>query len=485
MFFREEWGLSYTFVVICFLTLRLSTSQNCHTKSLEDVVIDIQSSLSKGIRGNEPVHTLTQEDCINSCCSTKNITGDKACNLMIFDTRKTTRQPNCYLFFCPSEEACPLKPAKGLMSYRIIRDSDLSENDQPSSRVIRSNSNDPSLPLMAPTSLPNLSYDEWYFPALARTHLPSQELTQEGSLIHGQSPQVITPTPPPVTGYSESTDSLQKGAFSQKLGSSDHLEKLFEIDQASTLFPVDKEKGHSQSSRFSSEQNIAHLLPEKVTTLPTTKAVSSLHITSATPKPAFSPTTNAPVIPSVTFEPEGATSAPPLAVVTSQPPTSLLSTMLTHAEVTPKAGVTTTTVSNTIFEAPTDWKGPPETVPVREISNLSLNREDAYNPATLSLSTVDSSAATLLLSTVDSSAPNKSASQENGKASPGGSSLKSVPESQHGLPFEKWLLVGTLLFGVLFLAIGLVLLGRMFSESLRRRRYSRLDYLINGIYVDI
>lgn len=49
------------------------------------------------------------------------IAGDKACNLMIFDTRKTVRQPNCYLFFCPSEEACPLKPAKGLMTYRILR----------------------------------------------------------------------------------------------------------------------------------------------------------------------------------------------------------------------------------------------------------------------------------------------------------------------------------------------------------------------------
>lgn len=49
------------------------------------------------------------------------IAGDKACNLMIFDTRKTAKLPNCYLFFCPSEEACPLKPAKGLMSYRIIR----------------------------------------------------------------------------------------------------------------------------------------------------------------------------------------------------------------------------------------------------------------------------------------------------------------------------------------------------------------------------
>ena len=40
---------------------------------------------------------------------------------MIFDTQKKIKLPNCYLFFCPSEEACPLKPAKGLMSYRIIR----------------------------------------------------------------------------------------------------------------------------------------------------------------------------------------------------------------------------------------------------------------------------------------------------------------------------------------------------------------------------
>lgn len=49
------------------------------------------------------------------------LAGNKACNLMIFDTRKTAGQPNCYLFFCPSVEACPLKPAKGLWSYRIIQ----------------------------------------------------------------------------------------------------------------------------------------------------------------------------------------------------------------------------------------------------------------------------------------------------------------------------------------------------------------------------
>ncbi|XP_057559330.1 MANSC domain-containing protein 1 isoform X2 [Hippopotamus amphibius kiboko] len=373
MFFREGSSLIYTSVIICFLTLRLSTSQNCPTESLEDVVIDIQSSLSKGIRGNEPIHTLTQEDCINSCCSTKNISGDKACNLMIFDTRKTTKLPNCYLFFCPNEEACPLKPAKGLMSYRIIR------------------------------------------------------------------------------GDSKSTVSWGD-AFSQKFGSSDHVEKRLQIDPESPHVTVYEEKDPSQKSPSSSEQTVAHLLPENGTVFPTTVAVASLHTIPATPKPASLPAANTAVMPSVTSQPPGATSAPPVAMVTN---------------------MTTIEVPTSIFRASTDSKGPPDMVPFRDISNLTLNAEATRHPATFPLSNVDSPAT------------NTTASQEDGKASPGGPSLSSAPGSRHGLAFEQWLLVGTVLFGVLFLATGLGLLGRTLLESLRRKHYSRLDYLINGIYVDI
>ncbi|XP_036723319.1 MANSC domain-containing protein 1 [Balaenoptera musculus] len=411
MFFREGWSLTYTRVIICFLTLRLSTSQNCPTKSLEDMVIDIQSSLSKGIRGNEPIHTLTQEDCINSCCSTKNISGDKACNLMIFDTRKTTKLPNCYLFFCPTEEACPLKPAKGLMSYRIIRD----------------------------------------FPSLAGTDLPSQEVAQEESLFLSRSSHTITPTPPPPTGASEPTV-LWRHSFSPKFGSSDHLEKLLKIDLASPQWTVYKEKGHSRKSPSPSEQTVAHLLPEDVTVFPSTVAAASLPTILATPKPASLPAASAAGIPSVTSQPQGATSAPPVATVTN---------------------TTTTEVPTSIFRASTDSKGPPDTVPLRDISSLILNTEAAGDPATFPLSNVNSPTT------------NTAASQEDRKASSGGPSLSSAPESQQGLAFEQWLLVGTVLFGVLFLAIGLGLLGRTLLESLRRKRYSRLDYLINGIYADI
>uniref|UniRef100_A0A2K6GK59 MANSC domain containing 1 n=1 Tax=Propithecus coquereli TaxID=379532 RepID=A0A2K6GK59_PROCO len=385
-----------------------------------------------GIRGNEPIHTLTQEDCINSCCSTKNISGDKACNLMIFDTRKTTGQPNCYLFFCPSEEACPLKPAKGLMSYRIIRD----------------------------------------IPPLARTDSPSQALAREGSLSRGRSPQAVTaPPPPPLLGYSKPADDSRGDAVSQTFGSSDHLEKASKIDQASPQIPVYEEKTHSQSSQFSSGKEIAPLLPKNVAATPTTVAVISLP-TWAPLEPAVPAPTNASVIPSGTPRPPLATTAPPVTTVTAQGPSALISAVFTLAVVTPQA-MATTAVPTTISQAPVALKGTPETVPFREISNLTLSTEGVHNPATLSLSNVESSAT------------NHTASWEDGKASPGSSSLSSVPTNQCELPFEKWLLIGTLVFGVLFLVIGLVLLGRMLSESLRRKRYSRLDYLINGIYVDL
>ncbi|KAM6215942.1 MANSC domain-containing protein 1 [Rhynchocyon petersi] len=437
MFFREEHSLMYTFLVVVFLLVRLSASQNCSARSLKDVVIDIQSSLSKGIRGNEPTYTLTQEDCIHLCCSTKDISGDKACNLMIFDTRKATRQPNCYLFFCPSEEACPLKPAKGLMSYRIIRD----------------------------------------FPPVTSIDLPGQELPHGDSLVHDQqSLQEVTSRPSLLTGHSKPTDTLRKDTHSQKLGSKDHLAKLLKPNQASTEFPVYKEKGLTQSSTFSPKQKLAPSLLENMTPFSMMAASVSPRNIFITPKPAVLQSTNSSVIPAVTSQPHIAITPPPDTSITSQVPTTLVSTIFTPAVVTPPSSTTaqaTTAVLTTTFQAPTDLKVTPEMVPSREISNPMLNKGDT------------NSFATFPLSNVEFSLTSKTATQENVKARLGSSSQSSVLESHYDLPLEKWLLIGTLLFGVLFLVIGLVLLGRMLSESLHRKRYSRLDYLINGIYVDI
>ncbi|XP_059112945.1 MANSC domain-containing protein 1 [Peromyscus eremicus] len=420
MLLREEQSLAYTLVVICLLTPRLSAGQKCLTESLEDAVIDIQSSLSKGIRGNEPVHTVTQEDCIGACCSTHDIAGDKPCNLMIFDTRKPASQPNCYLFFCPSEEACPLKPAKGLMSYRLIRD----------------------------------------FP-LTRAASPLQKLTPEDSPLLDPTSPALSPGAPPPMGYPKPTSLLWRDVSSQRSPASAHSQKkLIKIDEASPQLPVYKEKGHSQSLQLTSELKMAPLLPENATIPSTTISVASLHDVSATLKPALLLAT-ASATP-VTLQQRVATTAPPVTTETWKPPATPVSTSVTHQAA-----------PTTAFQAHTHSKGILETVPFRGGSKLTSDMEHGKSSAVLSLTTSESS---------DKS---KTASWENGRVSVGSSSLSRVPKGQHGLSFEKWLLIGTLLFGVLFLVIGLVLLGRMLAESLHRKRYSRLDYLINGIYVDI
>ncbi|ERE66697.1 MANSC domain-containing protein 1 [Cricetulus griseus] len=388
MLFREEQSWAYTLVVICFLTPRLAAGQKCLTESLEDVIIDIQSSLSKGIRGNEPIHTITQEECIGACCSTQNIAGDKSCNLMIFDTRKTAGQPNCYLFFCPSEEACPLKPAKGLMSYRLIR------------------------------------------------------------------------------GYPKPTSLIWRDVSSQRTTTSAHSQKPIQIDEASTQLAVYKEKGHSQSLQLSSELKMAHLLPKNATTPSTTVAVTSLHNVPATLKPALL-LASASVTPMTLQQKVATTPSPPVTMVTWKPPAGYRSPSVTQ-------GVTHQAALTSVSRARMDSKGILETTPFHAGSELTSDMGNGKSSVALSLSTPESSVTS-----------KTAASLENGRVSVGSASLNRVPKIQHGLSFEKWLLIGTLLFGVLFLVIGLVLLGRMLAESLRRKRYSRLDYLINGIYVDI
>lgn len=412
-------SLAYTLIVISFLTPRLSAGQNCFTKSLEDVVIDIQSSLSKGIRGNEPIHMAAQEDCIRACCSTQDIAGDKSCNLMIFDTRKTDRQPNCYLFFCPSEDACPLKPAKGLVSYRLFRD----------------------VPL-------------------TRANSSLQKLTQEESLLLGHALPGVTPGVPPPAGYPKPTGLFWRDVSSPKSTTSLHLQKYIQVDDTSTQPPSYEGKNHSQSLQLASELNMVHLLPKT----PPSPTVAPRGNVSATLKPAL-------LLASISVTPKtsrqkDATTVPHVTTVTSKSPAVPVSTGFTPV-VSSQAALTT------ILQAHTDSKGILETVPFRGGSKLTSDTRHGKSPAATSLSTSEPSVI------------NKTAPWENGRISVGSIPRNRGPKTQHGLSFEKWLLIGTLLFGVLFLVIGLVLLGRMLVESLRRKRYSRLDYLINGIYVDI
>lgn len=307
------------------------------------------------------------------------------------------------------------------------------------------------------------------FPPLAEPGLPSPESPQGDSLFNGASSPTVSPEPPGrpgpepphPTGYSKPTDTSRGDTLSQKFGPSDHLDQLFKTDPESTRFPAYKEKGHSQGSQGSSERKTAHPLPDNAT-LPAAVAVGSVHTGPGPREPALLPPTRARPLPSTTSQPRAAPTARPAAPAASPPPTAVPAAWTraagpAHASATATAG------------AAADGTGPAEAAPV----GPAWSAEPAQ------------SAAAALGPRVGSSAGNQTASQDTGEAGSGGSARRRLPASRRGLPLERWLLVGTLLFGVLFLAVGLLLLGRLLSESLRRKRYSRLDYLINGIYVDI
>ncbi|KFQ80200.1 MANSC domain-containing protein 1, partial [Phoenicopterus ruber ruber] len=72
-----------------------SLGQECSAEKMENTIIDINLSLPKGVRGAEPVYAPTPEACVRTCCSGGKLSGDKKCNLMIFDVRRTSAHPNC------------------------------------------------------------------------------------------------------------------------------------------------------------------------------------------------------------------------------------------------------------------------------------------------------------------------------------------------------------------------------------------------------
>ncbi|XP_015284196.1 PREDICTED: MANSC domain-containing protein 1-like, partial [Gekko japonicus] len=90
------------------------------------------------------------------------------------------------------------------------------------------------------------------------------------------------------------------------------------------------------------------------------------------------------------------------------------------------------------------------------------------------------------LSKKGSSAASHKAHLSHGQLSREGATLSRPPGETHASYLgDRSVLLAVLLFGVIFLLLAQVAIGRKLLESLRHRRYSRLDYLINGMYANV
>ncbi|XP_010298999.2 MANSC domain-containing protein 1 [Balearica regulorum gibbericeps] len=429
-----------------------SLSQECSAEKMENTIIDINLSLPKGIRGAEPVYTSSPEACVRACCSGEKLSGDKKCNLMIFDTRRTSAHPNCYLFYCPSTEACPMKPATGFVSYKITRDTHVLEDTSFKSEDFSSNEY-------------SLSSDAGAF------------------ISHGQ------------TSHQNHTTALRESVFHQESEHLNHVAKHLN-NEFYTIFPESQSAKHQESLDPIPRQKVINLPPNTSSAVrfgnpsasfPTTQS-SAPEPSSTTPTPLPTSTTRLESR-TTSLHPDGAepttvttTTAtfPPTATARAKPGIPATSIVITHV---PLSSPTTSASTSTTKEVTTNSRS--ATVP----SGL---RTPAIPPEPTVVSSDDTSHVTLLsfsgftLSASDSPMSSQNNPQDYDPSDSESYLPKSVLRGKGVVQLgEKSSLIAALFFGVIFFLLVIALTGKKIHESLQKRHYTRLDYLINGMYADV
>ncbi|XP_074968216.1 MANSC domain-containing protein 1 [Phalacrocorax aristotelis] len=441
---------------VCLLAIsclmpRPSLSQECSAQKMENIIIDINLSLPKGNRGAEPVYAPTPEACVRACCSGEKLSGDKKCNLIIFDARRTSAHPNCYLFYCPSTEACPMKPATGFVSYKITRDTH----------------------------------------ALEYTSFKTEDFSSDGYSMSSDAEAFISHSQ---TGHQNHTAALQQSVFHQAPELLNHVAKHLDNSEFNTVFPESQGAKHSESLDPIPRQKVINL-PSNMSSAVQIGNPSALFPTTQSSVPKPSSTTLLPLPTSTTRLGSHTTSLPtggtkPTAVTTTTtatfPPTVNtraqfgIPTAVTHI---PLSSPTTSASTSTTEQLTTNF---------RSATAPSGLRTPSIPPEPTVASSNDTSHVTLLsfsgFALPTSYSP--MASQNNPQGYDLSDSESYLPEIVlRGIGVvqlgEKSSLVAALLFGVIFLLLVIALTGKKIHESLQKRHYTRLDYLINGMYADV
>ncbi|NWW76069.1 MANS1 protein, partial [Climacteris rufus] len=424
--------------------------QECSAEKMENSIIDIDLSLPRGVRGAEPLRVPGAGACVRSCCSRQRLAGDKKCNLIIFYATRTSTHPNCYLFYCPSTEACPMKPATGLVSYKITTDM-----HAPEDKSIKTE---------------NFSSNEYSFSSDAGTFISHSQNVQQNH-----------------------TASLQQSVFHQASEVLNHIDKHLDNFEFHTVFPESQRAKQSESLDPTSREKVN--LPPNMSSavrigthsasFPTTTQAGAPETRSASLTPL--PTSTA------QLESQSASLYPGAAQPTTTTPSTAASVPAAATAAEHGVPVTSISLSHVPLSRPTTSASTTKQVTTnsRPATAPSGLRTPAMAPGPTVVPSNDTSHVTLLSFPGFIPSNDSPTSSQNGLWDYDPSDSESVlPEGilrgkgvvQWG---EKSSLVAALLFGVIFLLLVIVLTGKKIHESLQKRHYTRLDYLINGMYADV
>ncbi|NXI68198.1 MANS1 protein, partial [Anseranas semipalmata] len=429
-----------------------SLGQGCAVEKTENTIIDINLSLPKGVRGAEPVYASTPEACINACCLGKKLPGDKKCNYMIFDARGTSTHPNCYLFYCPSTEACPMKPATGFVSYKIARDTYALED----------------------TSFKNEDFhsDEDSLPLDAGAYISRSQ-----------------------TSHQNHTISLQQSVFHQASELPNHVDKHLDNIEFHTVFSESQSANYLESLDPNPRQKMINLPPDTSSTVQIGTS-SALFPTTQSGVPGPSSTTITPLPTSITRRESHTTSLPTGGAKPSAVTTTAIFTPTVTARAEPGISAASIAVTPVHLSSPTISASTSTTKRVTSNSRMATAtlglKTSTIPPEPTVVSSSDTSNVTLLsfsdfaLSTTGSPMASQNNHQDYDPSHSESYLSESALKRKGVIQLEdKSRLVAALLFGVIFLLLVIALMGKKMHESLQKRHYTRLDYLINGMYADV
>ncbi|XP_062448750.1 MANSC domain-containing protein 1 isoform X2 [Rhea pennata] len=395
----RSWYPTYLLVIASLIAAPFQ-SQECLVKKMENTIININLALSKGVKGTEPVYASTPEACISACCL-----GEKL------------------------SEACPTKPAIGLVSYKITRDTHALEH----------------------TSIKNV-----------------HSLDVEAFISRS-----------PMNNLNHTTD-LQQSDFHPAAALLNHMAKHVDSSEFHTASPEIGGAKHTESLDSTPRQKVENLPPTKVSFTVLTGKPSALLLTTQSGVSELSSTTAAPL-------PKSVTSSQPTAAELGALTTSTV-TFLPRAEPgSPTASVSATHIP---LSSP---KTSASTATTKWVTTNDSTEPRWRRSATPWVPAAVSSNDTNLLSSSDFSRSSNESPvpfQNNHQGYEPSDSKSYLLEGrlrwedvvQIG---EKSSLVAALLFGVIFLLLVMALTGKKVHESLQKRHYTRLDYLINGTYADV
>ncbi|NWR30219.1 MANS1 protein, partial [Tachuris rubrigastra] len=435
-------------LVITCLTAGPSLSQECSAEKMENSIIDIDLSLPRGVRGAEPLRVPSAGACVRACCSGDRLAGDKKCNLIIFYARRTRTHPNCYLFYCPTTDACLMKPATGLVSYKITTDTHAPEDKSIKTENFSSNEY-------------SLSSDAGTFFSHSRNNHQNHTATLQQSVFH-QASELVNHIGKHLDNIEFQTDfpASQRAKQSESL---DSIPRQKVIDLPPNMFSA-VQIGNTTASFPTTQSSALETSSTTLTPLPTSTTQLEFHTTSLHPRVAK------PTIITTTV------TSPPTAATGTRPGIPVTSIAVTHI---PLSSPTTSTTKRVTTNS-------------RSATAPSGLRTPAMSPEPTAVSSNDTSHVTLpsfsgfILSTTDSPTSSQNDLQVYDPSDSESYLSEGVLRGKGVVQLgEKSSLVAALLFGVIFLLLVIALTGKKIHESLQKKHYTRLDYLINGMYADV